>query len=232
MPAGAPPPALVLDRVSRAFGSGAERREVLREASLTVEPGAVVAIVGRSGSGKSTLLHLAAGIDQPSAGRVLVEGRDLAVLGDRDRTLLRRDRIGLVFQFFHLLPHLSLRDNVALPDLIAGTPYRTWRPRADDLLARVGLAGRAGEPVQKLSGGEMQRVAVCRALLRRPRLLLADEPTGNLDDAAGAVVMDLMLRLAREEGSALVFVTHSREVAALAGARWRIHDGVLEPTPP
>jgi ABC-type lipoprotein export system ATPase subunit len=215
--------------VSRVFGAGKEQRPVLNDVSLTVAAGEVVAIVGRSGSGKSTLLHLAAGIDQPTSGRVLVAGRDLAALGDRERTLLRREHIGLVFQFFHLLPHLSLLDNVGLPDLIAGTAYSQWRPRAELLLERVGLGGRAAEPVQKLSGGEMQRVAVCRALLRRPRLLLADEPTGNLDDAIGAVVMELMLRLAREEGSALVYVTHSREIAALAGARWRIHDGALEP---
>jgi putative ABC transport system ATP-binding protein len=222
-------PALELDRVSRTYGTGAEQRPVLRGVSLSVAAGEVAAIVGRSGSGKSTLLHLAAGIDRPDAGRVLVHGRDLAALGDRERTLLRRDRIGLVFQFFHLLPHLSLLDNVGLPDLIAGTPYRTWRPRAEALLERVGLGGRAHDPVQQLSGGEMQRVAVCRALLRRPALLLADEPTGNLDDAIGAVVMELLLRLAREEGSALVYVTHSREIAALAGARWRIHDGAIEP---
>jgi ABC-type lipoprotein export system ATPase subunit len=219
-------PALQLDRVTRVFG---ERRAVLRDVTLAVAPGAVAAIVGRSGSGKSTLLHLAAGIDRPTSGRVLVHGRDLGALGDRERTLLRRDAIGLVFQFFHLLPHLSLRDNVALPDLIAGTPHRVWRRRADELLDRVGLLDRAGEPVQRLSGGEMQRVAVCRALVRQPALLLADEPTGNLDDASGAVVMDLLLRLAREEGSALVFVTHSREIAGLAAERWRIHDGVLEP---
>ncbi len=225
-------PALVLDGVSRSFGDSAEeRRVVLRDASLAVPAGDVVAIVGRSGSGKSTLLHIAAGVEQPSAGRVLVCGRDLGALRDRERTLLRRDRIGLVFQFFHLLPHLSLRDNVALPDLIAGTPPRRWKARAAELLGRVGLADRADEPVQRLSGGEMQRVAVCRALLRRPALLLADEPTGNLDDASGRVVMDLMLRLSREEGSAVVFVTHSREIAAQARRQLRLHDGALEPAP-
>jgi len=223
-------PALVLEHVARSFGrDAADQRPVLRDVSLTVTAGDVVAVVGRSGSGKSTLLHLAAGIDLPSAGRVLVHGRDLRTLGDRERTLMRRDRIGLVFQFFHLLPHLTLRDNVALPDLIAGVSPARWRARALELLDRVGLADRADEPVQRLSGGEMQRVAVCRALLRRPTLLLADEPTGNLDDASGALVMDLLLRLAREEGSALVFVTHSREIAALARTAVRLHDGALEP---
>jgi ABC-type lipoprotein export system ATPase subunit len=222
--------ALLLEGVSRTFGPAAGRqRAVLRDVTLEVPAGDVVAIVGRSGSGKSTLLHLAAGIDLPTTGRVVVHGHDLGALGDRERTLLRRDTIGLVFQFFHLLPHLSLRDNVALPDLIAGVPPREWRARADDLLERVGLADRASEPVQRLSGGEMQRVAVCRALLRRPRLLLADEPTGNLDDASGAVVMELLLAMAREGGTALVFVTHSREIAALARLSRRLHDGVLEP---
>ena len=224
------PVALELDRVSRSFGTKAGgQRRVLRDVSLGVAAGEVVAIVGRSGSGKSTLLHIAAGVDLPTAGTVRVCGRDLGALTDRERTLLRRDRIGLVFQFFHLLPHLSLRDNVALPDLIAGEPPPRWRARAAELLARVGLAERAGEPVEKLSGGEMQRVAVCRALLRRPALLLADEPTGNLDDAGGALVMELMLRLAREEGSAVVIVTHSREIAAQAGRLLRLHDGALEP---
>ncbi len=223
-------PVLELVAVSRSFGTATgEERRVLRDVSLAVGAGEVVAIVGRSGSGKSTRLHVAAGAERPTGGIVRVCGRDLGALRDRERTLLRRDRIGLVFQFFHLLPHLSLLDNVALPDLIAGTPPSRWRARATELLDRVGLADRTGDPVQKLSGGEMQRVAVCRALLRRPALLLADEPTGNLDDVSGAQVMDLMLRLAREEGSAVVFVTHSREIAGQAARRLRLHDGALEP---
>ena len=184
-------------------------------------------MVGRSGSGKSTLLHLAAGIDVPSDGEVWVDGRSLARLTDRERTLLRRRTVGLVFQFFHLLPQLSVRDNVALPALIAGEPPSAFEPRVAELLGRVGLAERAGDRVQRLSGGEQQRVAICRALLRRPRLLLADEPTGNLDDASGRLVMELMLAVASEEGSTLLFVTHSREFAALADATWELHSGVL-----
>jgi ABC-type lipoprotein export system ATPase subunit len=156
-----------------------------------------------------------------------VEGRDLAALSDRARTLLRREAIGLVFQFFHLLPHLTVADNVALPALIAGDAPAVYRPRVAELLARVGLADRAADPVQQLSGGEQQRVAICRALLRRPRLLLADEPTGNLDDAASRTVMDAMLSLAKEEGSALLYVTHSRELAGLADETWRLHSGEL-----
>ena len=224
------PAALAFRDVTKVYGGAdGRRRAALAGVSLSVAPGRVVAIVGRSGSGKSTLLHLAAGIDSPTSGAVLVAGRDLAQLADRDRTRLRRDTIGLVFQFFHLLPHLSVRDNVALPAFIAGTREAVFAPRIAELLAKVGLADRAGDPVQKLSGGEMQRIAICRALLARPRLLLADEPTGNLDDANSQSVMQLLLDLARDEGSALIYVTHSREIAALADETRTIHSGLLEP---
>jgi ABC-type lipoprotein export system ATPase subunit len=224
------PPALELREVTKHYGPpDSGRRPALGGVSLEVPAGRVLAIVGRSGSGKSTLLHLAAGIDRPTSGSVLVDGYNLATLPDRDRTLLRRQAIGLVFQFFHLLPHLSVRDNVALPAFIAGTPAKDFVPRVAALLAKVGLASRADDPVQKLSGGEMQRIAICRALLARPRLLLADEPTGNLDDANSQLVMQLMLDLAREEGSALVYVTHSGDIAALADEKRTLHSGVLEP---
>jgi ABC-type lipoprotein export system ATPase subunit len=205
-------------------------RHALRGVTARVEPGLRVAIVGRSGSGKSTFLHLAAGIDEPSRGEVSVLGSRLRALDDRERTLQRRENIGLVFQFFHLLPHLDVTDNVMLPAMIAGDPRRDCEARARELLERVGLADRAGETVEKLSGGEMQRVAICRAMLRRPSLLLADEPTGNLDDATGRRVMDLMLRLVEDEGSTLIYVTHSADLAALADRTWRLHSGVLEQT--
>jgi ABC-type lipoprotein export system ATPase subunit len=196
--------------------------------SLAVPMGDTTAIVGRSGSGKSTLLHLAAGIDVPTTGNVLAFGRDLSTLTERERTRFRRDDVGLVFQFFHLMPHLSVRENVALPELIAGTKATVFEPRVRSLLERVGLADRASDTVQKLSGGEMQRVAICRALIRQPRLLLADEPTGNLDDATGRAVMDLMLRLVKDEGTTLVFVTHSSEMASRANTVWSLHSGKLE----
>jgi ABC-type lipoprotein export system ATPase subunit len=223
------PPALAFEHVSRAYdtASGASRF-ALRQVTVAVEPGRKVAIVGRSGSGKSTFLHLASGIDVPSEGRVLVDGHDLAAMGEGERTRLRRDRIGIVFQFFHLLPHLSVRENVALPEMIAGTPPGRFEERTGRLLGRVGLGDRGDDPVHRLSGGEMQRVAICRALLRRPRLVLADEPTGNLDDRSSQEVMDLMLELVAEEGSTLVYVTHSRELAQLADETWRLHDGQLE----
>ena len=205
--------------------AGGATHDALRAVSADVRGARAVALMGPSGSGKSTFLHLAAGIDTPTHGEVRLLGAALATLSDRERTLLRRDHVGLVFQFFHLLPHLSVLENVLVPALIAGGDRSPSRARARDLLARVGLSARESQPVGRLSGGEMQRVALCRALLRSPRLVLADEPTGNLDEATGQVVMDLLLRMAREEGSALVYVTHSRELAALADEVWELHSG-------
>jgi len=222
--------ALQFDAVSRIYPrEGGGGRIALKEVSLEVAAGSTVAVVGRSGSGKSTLLNLGAGIDLPTSGRVLMEGKDLAGLSEKERTILRRKSVGLVFQFFHLLPHLSVEDNVALPEWIAGQTSASALPRIRELLERVGLADRSDDPVQQLSGGEMQRVAICRALIRRPRLLLADEPTGSLDDESGRQVMSLLLALAREEGSTLVFVTHSRELAALADEVRQLKSGVLVP---
>ncbi|MDE0354759.1 MAG: ABC transporter ATP-binding protein [Deltaproteobacteria bacterium] len=221
--------ALTFAGVSKVYdGAGSAERYALRDVSCEITSGQTVAIVGRSGSGKSTLLHLAAGIDVPTHGSVAVHGTPLESLNETARTRLRRRDIGFVFQLFHLLPHLTVRDNVALPDLIAGARERDYRERVAALLERVGLADRAADPVAGLSGGEMQRVAICRALLRRPRLLLADEPTGSLDDASGEVVMDLMLKMVAEEGATLVYATHSRELASMADRTLRLHSGLLE----
>jgi len=220
-------PAVCFEKVWKSYPRvDGEPLHALRDISLDVPRGRTVAIMGRSGSGKSTLLHLAAGIDEPTRGRVYVSGRDLGAATERERTLRRRDDVGLVFQFFHLLPHLDVRDNVALPAMIAGD--RDFGGRVDALLARVGLEGRASDTVERLSGGEMQRVAICRALLRDPKLLLADEPTGNLDDENGRKVMELLLELSGEAQRTLVYVTHSREMAALADERWQLHSGVLD----
>ncbi len=222
-------PVLEFRSVSKRYEQeGGEDLVALREVSFSVPEGRAIAITGRSGSGKSTLLHLAAGIDVPTAGKVAILGRDLSRLDEGERTRVRRDSVGLVFQFFHLLSHLSVLDNVMLPAWIAGERDRDAEPRARELLARVGLGSRASSPVPKLSGGEMQRVAICRALLRKPRLLLADEPTGNLDDENGRRVMDILLRLGGEEGSALVYVTHSPDLASLADETWRLGSGVLD----
>ncbi|MSS70007.1 MAG: ABC transporter ATP-binding protein [Candidatus Latescibacteria bacterium] len=208
--------------------SGGGRRVVLRDVSIDVAGGRKVALVGRSGSGKSTFLHLAAGIDLPTEGEICLLGRDLAGLSERARTLQRRDAVGLIFQFFYLLPHLNVHDNVALPELIAGGRPADFEGRVRELLERVGLEDRAEDHVQRLSGGEMQRVAICRALLRRPRLILADEPTGNLDDVTARAVMDLLLQLVSEAGSTLICVTHDRDLAALADETWHLHSGILE----
>jgi ABC-type lipoprotein export system ATPase subunit len=224
-------PALTFRLVSKVYDSSSrESRFALREVSFDIPPGLKVAIVGRSGSGKSTLLHLAAGIDVPTQGEVSIRGRNLAALSDRARTLVRRQEIGLVFQFFYLLPHLSVRENVCLPGFIAGAGVSEFEERASELLEEVGLLDRAEDNIQELSGGEMQRVAICRSLLRKPRLLLADEPTGNLDDANSGVVMNLMLKLASKEGHTLVYVTHSAELASLADEVWKLQSGVLNPS--
>ena len=218
--------ALEFRNVSKVYETdGGDRLAALDEVSFVIEPGKTVAIVGRSGSGKSTLLHMAAGIDIPTSGDVSIDGQPLADLSEGDRTLLRRNRIGLIFQFFYLMQHLSVYDNVALPSMIAGDAPGLVEPRVMELLERVGMADRSTDRVQKLSGGEMQRVAICRALLKRPRLLLADEPTGNLDDENGRMVMELMLSLAREENSTLIYVTHSPDCAGMADETMQIHSG-------
>ena len=221
--------ALAFNGVSKTYRSSAGTPlPALHPTSFDIQHGASIAIIGRSGSGKSTLLHLAAGIDTPSSGEIRIDGRSLASLTDRQLTTLRRDTIGIVFQFFHLLPHLSVEENVWLPALIAGETSSSVEVRTLELLDRVGLRSRAGDRIDKLSGGEQQRVAICRALLRKPRLLLADEPTGNLDDENSRTVMDGMLELARDEGRTLLYVTHSSELAALADQTWTLHSGRLE----
>jgi len=218
-------PVLQFDAVSKRYGNAIS---ALHPTTFEVPPGRIVAIVGRSGSGKSTLLNLAAGIDVPTSGRVGIMGREMHELSEKERTRVRRDHIGLVFQFFHLLPHLSVHENVLLPALIAGDSRTHARDNATALLGRVGLADRSAAPLEQLSGGEMQRVAICRALMRKPTLILADEPTGNLDDETGQIVMDLLFELAREQKHGMIYVTHSSDFAALADEVWSLHSGHLE----
>jgi len=220
--------ALEFRNVSKLYETTAgEERRALSGVSFSIPAGSSCALVGRSGSGKSTLLHLAAAIDVPTEGKVLIQNQDISLLSERDRTLLRRNHIGLVFQFFYLLPHLSVWENIVLPELIAGLREREYRDRAEELLNGVGLLDRAGDDAEKLSGGEMQRIAICRAFMRRPSLILADEPTGNLDDRTAQSVMRLMLELVSKEKGTLLFVTHSLEIAGLADATWSLHSGVL-----
>jgi putative ABC transport system ATP-binding protein len=199
--------------ISRAFG-GAAGRLVLDRISLTVHPGEYVAIVGESGVGKSTLLNLIAGLDVPDGGRLLLEGRDLAQLDDAARTLVRRTRMGFVFQAFHLLPHLSVARNVALPLALNGQAGRAVDHRVHELLEAVGLADRAGSLPRELSGGESQRVAVARALAHRPALVLADEPTGNLDPDNAAIILEVLRAQIKRDNAAGILVTHSAAAAA------------------
>jgi len=214
-PAGSPP-LVRLDAVRKSYREGGRERAVLAGASFELAAGELVVLVGRSGSGKSTLLHLIAGLDAPDAGRVELAGRDLAALSDSERTRLRRERLGFVFQFFNLVPTLTVEENLWLPLELVGRLDRAGRARARDLLAEVGLADRAGEFPDRLSGGEQQRVAVARALVHEPDLVLADEPTGNLDLDTGLAVVELLDRLTRRAGRALLMVTHGREVSGVA----------------
>ena len=212
-------------RVTKDFTEGSLTRHVLREADLAVPEGSFVAIRGRSGSGKSTVLNLVAGIDRPTTGEVYVHETCITRLSPRDRTLFRRDHMGFVFQFFNLIPTLTVLENVLLPAELGGD--KAARSRASHLLERVGLADRHNTFPDRLSGGEQQRVAIARALVRDPPLVLADEPTGNLDDATGVAVMDLLDAMTRKAGKTLLLVTHSREVAALADRVFTIEDGHL-----
>jgi putative ABC transport system ATP-binding protein len=217
-------PALVrLDHVTKDYCEGRELRHVLKDASLSVDEGEFVAIRGRSGSGKSTVLNLVAGIDRPTFGEIFFGETALGRLSPRERTLLRRDQVGFVFQFFNLIPTLSVLENVLLPAELAG--LRGFRSRALELIARVGLADRSRAFPDRLSGGEQQRVAIARALVRDPRLVLADEPTGNLDDATGTSVLELLDSVTRRAGKTLMLVTHSREVATLADRELTIEGG-------
>lgn len=205
-------PMLEIDSLSRSFNG----RRVLAEVSLRLAPGEYVAIVGESGVGKSTLLNLIAGLDRPDAGRVLLDGCDYAALDEDGLTRLRRDRLGFVFQAFHVLPHLTVLQNVALPLWLQGVDNAAAEAPARALLEAVGLGERAGSWPRELSGGEMQRVAIARALVHGPRLVLADEPTGNLDPANGARVLALLGERVRSAGAIGILVTHSLEAAATA----------------
>ena len=212
----------------KTFITPRRRVEVLRGCDLRLAQGETLAILGASGSGKSTLLHLLGTLDRADAGRVLFRGEDLRAAGAERCTRFRREELGFIFQFHHLLPEFSALENVALPALIARRPRRPSLMRAGELLERVGLAERSDHRPAELSGGEQQRVAVARALMGRPCLLLADEPTGNLDAATGAEVADLLFSLGEEAGASLVLVTHERALARRAAHSYLLENGVLK----
>jgi len=216
---------LRLEGVRKGFRRGREEVLALDGVDLCLDAGGFTALVGPSGSGKSTLLHLSGGLDKPDAGRILLEDRDLATLSAGDRAQLRRRQVGFVFQFFHLIPTLTVAENVELPLILDGA--RKTNGRVGDLLGRVGLAHRADHLPGELSGGEMQRAAIARALVARPRLLLADEPTGNLDSTTGTEILDLLCQQVSEEGTALLMVTHDLGATKKAKQVLHLRDGRL-----
>jgi putative ABC transport system ATP-binding protein len=222
---------LTLSNVSKSY-QGTQPRNVLRAVNLELRAGECVAIMGESGTGKSTLLNLAAGLDRPDAGRILFEGQDLATLDDDAVTLERRQKMGFVFQAFHVLPNLSAAQNIALPLLLNGVGAKDVAQRVAAALASVGLDGRADTMPRELSGGELQRVAIARALVHRPRLVLADEPTGNLDHDTAMRILHLLRELTRQHGAAALLVTHSAVAAATADRVLRLTSQGLEPFAP
>jgi putative ABC transport system ATP-binding protein len=217
------PPAVAASEVSRRYGEGESAVDALRGVSLEVPAGQFTAVMGPSGSGKSTLMHILAGLDRPTEGMVAIEDREITSMGDRELTLLRRRHVGFVFQFFNLLPVLSAEENIALPLSLAGKkPEREW---LDELLEKIGLADRRRHRPAELSGGQQQRVAIGRALVTRPTVLFADEPTGNLDSHTGADILDLLRQSVDDYGQTTVMVTHDSRAATTADRVLFIADG-------
>jgi ABC-type lipoprotein export system ATPase subunit len=221
------PPLLTAEHLRKTYLVGDSPVDAVRDVSLSLLPGEFVAIVGPSGCGKSTFLHLCGGMDRPSGGTVALEGTRLDALHDEALTRVRRERVGFVFQFFHLLPTLTLGENIALPLLLAGTGTGESERRARELAARVGVGHRLSHFPQQLSGGEQQRAAIARAVIHRPALLVADEPTGNLDSENGDRVLDLLAELNGRDGLTVLLATHSPELAAAAGRVVHLRDGLV-----
>lgn len=214
-------------RLSKDYHLGAEPVRALSDVSFDVEAGTFACVMGPSGSGKSTLLHLLGGLDRPSSGTVVIDGEDLSLLGDEELTAFRRCKLGFVFQFFNLLPTMSAWENVALPLLLDGQKLGEVRALAEDLLSRVGLSERVNHKPGQLSGGEMQRVAIARALAPDPVLILADEPTGNLDSGSGEAVLELLRSTASNEKKTVIMVTHDARAASTGDQVIQMEDGRL-----
>ena len=223
-------PAVTLQEVAKTYRQASAGLEVLKSVSLSVMPGEIVAVVGPSGAGKSTLLHIAGLLDRPSAGSVFFGGADCTAIGDDRRTAIRRGGIGFVYQFHHLLPEFSALENIVLPQMIAGRPRREAALRAGELLEQIGLAQRATHRPARLSGGEQQRVAIGRALANRPRVLIADEPTGNLDPQTALSVFEVLLAAVRDHGVAALIATHNMDLAARMDRRLTLQDGTVQPS--
>ena len=211
--------------LTKVYSSGGRPLTVLQEVSLSVEPGGFLAVVGPSGCGKTTLLGLLAGLDVPTTGTIELDGRDLGSMGEDARAQLRAERVGFVFQTFQLIPTLTALENVQVPIELNGTATRDTAQRARELLGRVGLAGREHHYPSQLSGGEQQRVAIARAFANEPKILFADEPTGNLDAATGATIVELLGGLNRDLGTTLVLVTHDVTLAQRASRTLHLRDG-------
>jgi lipoprotein-releasing system ATP-binding protein len=218
---------LSLQGIERTFVQGDRRLQVLQDVSVDLRAGEIVALVGQSGSGKSTLLHIAGLLERPDGGDVMVDGRSAGAQNDGERTALRRKFLGFVYQYHHLLPEFSALENVMLPQMIAGLSRSQARLRAHDLLAMVGLKDRADHRPGRMSGGEQQRVAIARAVANAPRVLLADEPTGNLDSGTADIVFRQLLTLVRETGMAALIATHNPELAARMDRTVHLKDGIL-----
>jgi lipoprotein-releasing system ATP-binding protein len=218
---------LRLSSISRTYKSEGESLTVLDGANLSLNRGEIVALVAPSGSGKSTLLHLAGLLEKPDGGAVIINGTDAGTQGDAERTAIRLNTIGIVYQFHHLLPEFTALENIALPQMVAGKSERDANKRALELLTKLGLAPRAGHLPGKLSGGEQQRVAIARALANKPSLLLADEPTGNLDVATADVVFSELIRIVRAENVAALIATHNPELARRMDRQITLRDGKL-----
>lgn len=216
-----------VENLTKSYEQGGKIRKVLDAVTLDIYEGEVFVLLGKSGSGKSTLLNLISAIDSPDAGQIFVNDTNLTKLSEREQTLFRRDNIGIVFQFFNLIPTLTVLENITLPQELAGEDRRKAGEKGRALLERVGLADRADSFPDKLSGGEQQRVAIARALVHEPLIVLADEPTGNLDEDTGERVMQLLLDLTRTAGKTLIMATHSPEIVPLADRVARIHDGEM-----
>jgi lipoprotein-releasing system ATP-binding protein len=214
--------------IAKSFTQGTRKIDVLREVSLELPPGRSLAIVGASGAGKSTLLHILGGLDKPDSGEVLIEGQSIWSLSAAERGRMRNRTLGFVYQFHHLLPEFTALENVAMPLLIRGEPTVTARDRASDLLGRVGLAERLNHKPGELSGGERQRAAVARALVGGPRVVLGDEPTGNLDERTADHVYSQIVELNRELGTSLLLVTHDKRMAARMDRKLELHLGRLQ----
>jgi ABC-type lipoprotein export system ATPase subunit len=219
-----------LDSVTKTYTLGQQRIKAVDNVSLTIQPGEFVAIMGKSGCGKTTLLGLIGGLDRPDRGRISVNGEEISQLADTELTRYRRDQVGIIFQFFNLIPILTVAENVALPYSLQGKSEREIQARVQELLSDVDLMERQTHYPHEISGGEMQRVAIARALINQPQLVLADEPTGNLDSRTGHQVMETMARLSEQRRTTFVLATHSSEAASYATRTLYMRDGTLSPT--